>query len=145
MAESRAETKAKLASTKAKDKDAAEAKAAKEKKEADDEEAQGKVEDVEDVLQPTGGAEGSLEESKAKEAEAKGEDPEDEEGDDASDAESDETPKLERDLNAEAAPFAGTAVAGSTEKTFAQQGQLYTDGLSGDADHNLDRAYGSGA
>jgi len=51
---------------------------------------------------------------------------------------------MERDLNSEAAPFAGTAVAGSTEKTYNQVGQLYTDGLSGDADHNLDRAYGSG-
>ncbi len=142
MAESRAKAKAKLAETKAKDADAEDAEAAKEEKDAADAEAQGKVEDVEDVLQPTGGAHGSLEESKEKEAEAKGEDPEEAEGDEEEDA---EAPKLERDLNAEAAPFAGTAVAGSTEKTFGQQGQLYTDGLSGEADHNLDRAYGSGA
>jgi len=151
MAESRAEAKQKLASSKADEKDVAEAKAAQEKKEADDKEAEGKVEDVEDVLQPTGGAEGSLEESKAKEEEAKNEGKSakqkkaDAKKAEEEESNEDETPKLERDLNAEAAPFAGTAVAGSTEKTFAQQGQLYTDGLSGDADHNLDRAYGSGA
>jgi len=142
MAESRAKAKAKLAETKAKDADAEDAEAAKEEKDAADAEAQGKVEDVEDVLQPTGGAHGSLEESKEKEAEAKDKTVEEDEGEAEGDEE--ETPKLERDLNAEAAPFAGTNVAGSTEKTFGQQGQLYTDGLSGEADHNLDRAYGSG-
>lgn len=133
-------TRKTAAEKKAEEKEAAEAKAAEE---ASDESVsdEGQVDSVEDVLQPTGGEEGSLEESKAKEAEEKGEDPKE-----AEEEEKDEPQAnpLDRDVNAEAAPFAGTAVAGSTEKTYNQVGQLYTDGLSGDADHNLDRAYGSG-
>lgn len=119
----------------------AEAEAKADKKAEDDAAAQGKVEDVKDVLQPTGGAHGTLEESKEEEAEEKGKTVEEDEGEE--EPEKVENP-LERDHNAEAAPFAGTAVAGSTEKTYNQVGQLYTDGLSGPADHNLDRAYGSG-
>ena len=125
-----------------------------EDKRADDEtaktdaEGEGMVDSVEDVLQPTGGAEGGLEESKAKEAQAKGEEPKkaakEEKAEKKAAKDAPEGNPLERDVNAEAAPFAGTAVAGSTEKTYNQVGQLYTDGLSGDADHNLDRAYGSG-
>jgi len=140
-AEKKAEAEAK---DKAAEKDAeAEAKAAE--KEAADAEAQGKVEDVEDVLQPTGGAEGTLEESKAKEEEEKGgAEREKAEGKTAEDEDEEVVNPVQRDANAEAAPFAGTAVAGSQEKTYNQVGQLYTDGLSGPADHNLDRAYGSG-
>lgn len=138
-------TKKTAAEKKAEEKEAAEAKAAEETSDESakaDAEDEGMVDSVEDVLQPTGGEHGGLEESKEAEAEAKGEDPKEAEEEEKDEPEGN---PVDRDVNAEAAPFAGTAVAGSREKTFAQQGQLYTDGLSGEADHNLDRAYGSGA
>lgn len=109
-----------------------------------------KVDSVEDVLQPTGGAFGGLEESKAKEEEMK----EEAQGDEHTEKKrANVAKKREKAASGEEGnkegdpegPFANSAVAGGTgEKTFGQQAQLYTDGLSGGADSNLDRAYGSG-
>lgn len=39
-------------------------------------------------------------------------------------------------------PFSSSAVAGSQAKTYNQKSVLYTDGISGVADNDLDRAYG---
>jgi hypothetical protein len=113
-------------------------------------EGEGKVETAHDVLLDTGGPEGTtLEEAKAEaeedgEADANVPDPKeasDSESEAAKEAEPKDPAELDSVADDNAAPFSGTAVAGATEKTFGQKAQLYTDGLSGNADHDLGRAY----
>jgi hypothetical protein len=86
----------------------------------------GKVQVPEDVLQDTGATAGELDPPAKESLEA---------------AEAAEDP--EGKMAPVDGPFANAAVAGATrQRTFAQKAQLYTDGLSGQADSNMDRAYG---